>query len=559
MLLSLKVSNMALIDNCEVSFSDGLNVFSGETGAGKSLVVGSVSMALGGRVKPDIQRDPGRPAEVELVFSAEEGAVVEGLKALGVEDVEDGTVIISRRINSRRSVNRVNGAAVSLSALREVAHLLIDIHGQSEHQSLNSNKKQLEILDGFAQGMEEVKGRYLRLYRKARELEEKIGAEAGDETSRLREADLLRFEISEIEGAALTPGEDERLEEKFTRMSNARKLKEAAGEAYTSLSGEDGAGELINRAVRAFAAVAALDSGSAAIAGQLEELSELSSDMGRTMREYLEGLDFSNEEYDNVSARLDAVNTLKHKYGGSIERILSSCGEKKQRLSNIEDFDVYMAGLRGKYEKAEKERNKAASELHELRTGAAAVLSERMRESLRGLNFQDVNFSIEVEDSASFGPEGADTVEFYISTNVGEPLKPLREVASGGELSRVMLSLKTVLAKSDSIDTLVFDEIDTGISGRTAQKVSESLLKLSRSRQVILITHLPQIAAMADHHFLIEKGVEEGRTVTHISELEGAEVIKELSRLLGGAEITEKVMENAREMKSLADEKKNIT
>ncbi len=558
MLLNLNVKNLALIEEAEVDFGEGLNVFSGETGAGKSLVVGSVSLALGGRAKGDIARDPSKPATVELVFSLEEEER-QRLLAMDIPLGEDGLLIIRRQFRDGRSTAKINDCAVNSTRLRQVSEILLDIHGQHEHQSLLYPGNHLKILDRYGSG---TTGELLREYRNYyvnwKKLKKQYEETDKDPSEIRRETDLLSYEVGEIEDAALREGEDAELEERFRLMHNSRRLLTAAGEAESLIGGDSPTGELLNRAMKELSAVAELDSGAEDLFQQLSEIDSLLSDYRRDLKSYMDSLSFSEEEYVSVTERLDLLNSLKLKYAPDIAGILREKEKKEARLQVLRDYASYREELSEKLKDAEKELSSAAERLSAARREEAEKLEAELITALAGLNFATVEFEIRVDtDLADLGEDGADRVEFLLSTNPGQPVRPLKDVASGGELSRVMLALKTVFAGADQVDTLIFDEIDAGISGRTAQKVSESLAKLSRLRQVILITHLPQIAAMADRHFLIQKDVEEGNTRTEIRELAGEEIHKELARLLSGAETTEAALQNAREMKELADRLKS--
>ena len=554
----MSVKNLALIENAEVSFGKGLNVFTGETGAGKSLVIGSVNLALGGRAKSDMLRDQNAPAEIELVFSLDEGEELKRIREMDIPVEEDGNVIIRRRIFGGKTTAKVNGRTLTGSELKELCSLLIDVHAQSEHQSLLHEKQHLIFLDRFA-GEEAEKA--LSLYRKRYECWKRITEDLEgmdrDENVRKREADLLEFEINEIIGAGLKPGEDAAIEDRFHLMNNSRKIAEVLAEVSNLTSGEnEGAAALISRALRSISGVIEVESGISDLYGELSSIDSLLSDFQRDMEEYSGSLEFSREEYAAVTERLDLINDLKKKYGQSLEDIGDALKERQDRLELLTNYDEHLNSLRQKSESAYKEMEEAAAVLTDIRKKAAVTMGGAMEQGLRDLNFDEALFEVRVDQSEAFGPDGRDRVYFLISTNLGESVKPLKDVASGGELSRIMLALKTVLADMDKIGTMIFDEIDTGISGRTAQKVSESLLRLSKEHQLIVITHLPQIAAMADDHFSIEKESIGGRTRTGIRALNRDEMIKELSRLLSGESITDTVIKNAGEMKDMADKKK---
>lgn len=556
MLQNLHVKNLALINETEVEFKDGLNILSGETGAGKSIIIGSINLALGEKVQKEMLRDNADTALVELVFYVENPATLEAVRALGIE-VEDETIILSRKITAGRAIARINGEAVSASKMKEAAALLIDIHGQHEHQSLLSKRKHLEILDLFAKDLlREQKQKLSVCYREYRKLLDELEQSDSDTEERARELSFLEYEVKEIEDANLTLGEDVELEEQFRKYSNGKKILDAIHVVQAATAEEDeSASERISRAVRELAGVSGYDKRVEELENQLTEIDNLLGDFNREVASYLSEEEFDNETYLEIEKRLDFINHLKSKYGNSIEQILESYNSKCERIAVLKDYDEYLNQLLSKINHKKQELTQLSDEVSAIRQKESVVLTNAIRQALMDLNFLDVRFTMEFR-KIDFTENGTDEVEFMISTNPGEPLKPLGKVASGGELSRIMLAIKTVLAENDHIETLIFDEIDSGISGRTAQMVSEKMNELGRSHQIICITHLPQIAAMADTHFLIEKSVENDTTVSHIHELSDEESVQELARMLGGVEITDKVVENAREMKKMAYMKK---
>ena len=556
MLQNLHVKNLALINETEVEFKDGLNILSGETGAGKSIIIGSINLALGEKVQKEMLRDNADTALVELVFYVENPATLEAVRALGIE-VEDETIILSRKITAGRAIARINGEAVSASKMKEAAALLIDIHGQHEHQSLLSKRKHLEILDLFAKDLlREQKQKLSVCYREYRKLLDELEQSDSDTEERTRELSFLEYEVKEIEDANLTLGEDVELEEQFRKYSNGKKILDVIHVVQAATAEEDeSASERISRAVRELAGVSGYDKRVEELENQLTEIDNLLGDFNREVASYLSEEEFDNETYFEIEKRLDFINHLKSKYGNSIEQILESYNSKCERIAVLKDYDEYLKQLLSKINHKKQELTQLSDEVSAIRQKESAVLTNAIRQALMDLNFLDVRFTMEFR-KIDFTENGTDEVEFMISTNPGEPLKPLGKVASGGELSRIMLAIKTVLAENDHIETLIFDEIDSGISGRTAQMVSEKMNELGRSHQIICITHLPQIAAMADTHFLIEKSVENDTTVSHIHELSDEESVQELARMLGGVEITDKVVENAREMKKMAYMKK---
>lgn len=553
MLRSLHVKNLALIDEIEVEFEEGLNILTGETGAGKSIILGSVNLALGGRYTKDIIRNGADYGFVELTFQVENPRQEEKLKELDIFP-EEGMVVLSRRLMEGRSVSRINGETVTMALLKEVSQVLIDIHGQHEHQSLLYKKNHLEILDAFAR---EEAGAWKQKVREAyqaykacwKELEE-----AGmDESQRAKELSFLEFEIKEIEEAALVKGEDEELETLYRRMANGRKIAQGAAEAYRYTSEDgDSASENLSRAIRALAEAADCDERARQLQDQLMEVDSLLNDFNRELSDYSKECEFSEEEFYETENRLNEINRLKVKYGNTIDEILDYQGRQAEKMARLEDYETYIQGLKEKMEQEKERLSKACQGLSKIRKSQASILEESVQKGLEELNFADVRFQIHFEALETYTGNGTDDVEFMISLNPGQPLRPLKDVASGGELSRIMLAIRTVMAKRDDIETLIFDEIDVGISGRTAQKVSEKMALIGRTHQVICITHLAQIAAMADSHYMIEKTVEKMDTKTQIRKLDEEASIQELARILGGAKITDRVLENAREMKELA-------
>lgn len=557
MLQNLHVKNLALIQEADVEFDEGLNILTGETGAGKSIIIGSMNLALGEKVPKEMLRGNEEPAFVELVFSVENEKTIQKLKALEVEP-EEGLVVLSRKITQQRSVGRINGETVPASRMREVADLLIDICGQHENQLLLSKKKHLEILDEYAKDkLEEKKRKLSEEYHTYRTLREEYEKAKIDTNEQQRELSLLEYEVKEIEEAKLVLGEDEELEEQFKRFSNGKKIMEGVSLAYAATGGQmESASELLGRAVRELSSVMSYDREVEALQEQLAEIDNLLSDFNHDISGYIDSADFDGERFFEIEKRLDLLNHLKSKYGSSIEEVLDACSKKQERIEKLQDYDAYLNGLSASIERQEKQVKALSEEISSIRQMEAQKLTSSIVKALDELNFLDVSFSMDFKRLEDYTANGLDDAEFLISTNPGEPLKPLEKVASGGELSRIMLAIKTVMAESDEISTLIFDEIDNGISGRTAQMVSEKMNLLGRNHQIICITHLPQIAAMADSHFLIEKSVMNQSTVSEIKKLNIEESVSELARMLGGVEITDTVYQNAREMKQMAYMKK---
>ena len=552
MLLELKVKNLALIEEAEIEFGQGLNILTGETGAGKSILIGSVNMALGGKASRDSIRQGAESAYIELLFSVDTPEQEEALKALDIQVPHDNTLIISRKILPSRSTSRINDETVTALRLKQATALLLDIHGQHEHQSLLNLHHHLEILDAYARAeTAPLKEETARAYGRYQELKQKLSAMEGGLEERLREADFLRFEIEKIQEAGLKEGEEEELSARYRKLSHARRIAENLGEAYGALEQD-----MMARVIKGVDQAAAYDEALKEIRDQAYEAESLLNDLSRSIQDYMENCVFDQEEFRQIEERLDLIHGLQAKYGNSEGAVLKALEEKQARLEELEHFDQIRSELEEELERAGEKLEELCSRLTQVRIREAEALSEKMRESLADLNFLDVSFVMEIRRLDHYTAEGWDEAEFLISTNPGEPVKPLREVASGGELSRIMLAIKTVLADTDQIPTLIFDEIDTGISGRTAQSVSEKLREISKTHQVICITHLPQIASMADVHFEIAKSVSQGKTVTRIKPLNREESVEELARLLGGAKITDAVRQNALEMKELAERTK---
>lgn len=552
MLLSLHVKNLALIEETEIEFTPGLNILTGETGAGKSILIGSVNLALGAKADKELIRRGAESALVELTFFDESGRVKEKLDELELPCEED-CVTISRRIQPGRSISRINGETVTVKQIRELSELLLDIHGQHEHQSLLHKKKHREILDAYAgEALLPILSDIKRLYQERRRIEEEMEAAGMDEAARKRELELLHFELQEIEEAQLIPGEDEELENSYRRMVNSQKIGEALGISYRCTGGdEESAASLVGRAVRELYGVTSYDERLLGLSDQLTEIEGLLNDFNRELSDYMSDSEFDGADFQRTEERLNLINHLKDKYGRTVLEVIEYSSVISEKIEKLEDYENYMAGLKSSHDKIEKELIQTCEKASALRKEEALVLTRTLKKALEELNFLTVEFTVKIEKK-EVAADGFDDVEFMISTNPGEELKPLGMVASGGELSRIMLGIKTVLADKDAVDTLIFDEIDAGISGRTAWKVSEKLGMLSAAHQVICITHLPQIAAMADTHFMIAKETDGISTVTGIRRLDVQGAMEELARLLGADELSEAALYNAEEMKKQA-------
>ena len=555
MIEDLHIENYALIDRADISFTKGFNVITGETGAGKSILLNALSLTLGGKVKKEMIRDDDKDCFAEVVFSVNESEK-ERLKSLDIPVIDD-EVILSRRIGASKSKAKINGETVPAPLLATCGEILLDIYGQKEHQSLLKRSKHLEFIDSFG-GKEllEKKKALKEAYTQYSSLKEKYDSQDIDEILRERKTELLTHEIEEIESAALRVGEDEEIEKEFSVLQNGQKIREALSESMAALDGDNGAIEATGRAERGLAFAQGFDEKLEGALSQLSDAESLLSDTLRELKSYIEGSDFSEERFNEVSLRLDTINALKGKYGRTIEDILSSLSEKKEELSNLLDHDAFMEELKNKLERAEQKLKGLSDEVSTLRKKASDRLSPLVIDALSDLNFLDCRFETRFSEAKDYSSNGKDEAEFFISMNPGEPMVPLIDCASGGELSRIMLALKSVSADFLDVDSMIFDEIDAGISGITAARVAEKLSDIASERQVICITHLQQIAAMADNHLLTEKTVTDGKTHSNVRSLSEDESVMELARMIGGDSITDTVIKDAGEMKKRAQQRK---
>ncbi len=560
MLTHLHVKNLAVVEDIEVDFSEGLNIITGETGAGKSVIIGSVNLALGGKINAGMIRDGAPYALVEIVFSVSEREA-EALKQYDIYP-EDGQVIISRKIMNGRSTNRVNGETVTVAMLKKISEGLIDIHGQHEHQSLLYPENHLLIVDRFDRdAIYPVKEKVAELYSEYVSVKKEYDTMCVSEEERSRELAFLEFERGEIEEAAVVAGEEEELEATYRKLKNSGNVLKAVSEAYGyTKEGSYNAGNLISDALGALNEVAGYDEAVDDYIRSLIDVDNILEDINHELSSYISRYSFDDELFEQTEKRLDFIRKLFAKYGGTYERMEEHYNEVIERYRLLSEYEKNSAILEEKLGGIKEELDAFSKKLTLLRRESAGKLCKLTRDALESLNFLNVNFDIEVNSDREYSANGTDRAEFLISTNPGEAVRPLADIASGGELSRIMLAIKSVLADKDSINTLVFDEIDAGISGRTAQMVSEKLAYISRNHQVICITHLAQIASMADAHYLIEKHqTEDGRTKTLISLLDEKKSEGELARILGGAKITDLVITSAAEMKKLAKQwKENL-
>ena len=552
MLQRLIIHNVALIEKLDVEFFEGFNVMTGETGAGKSIIIDSVNLVIGERANRELIKHGADKATVQAIFTFNHNERVASLcESLGVEDAED-TLILSRELSSSgKNACRANGTLVTLTALKSLSDCLIDVHGQHEHQSLLDVQRHIDILDAFAlEELREQKAIVAEQYAAHHATNKRMLKGFLSEQERMRRIDILKFQIGEINAARLEPGEDIILAEERLLLSNSEQIIRSIEEGYRCLTEEDG-GALPNakRASHSILNIASFSEQYESIHTRLENAYYDLEDISLSLRDAKNSFEYDPSRLDEIEKRLDIIQMLKRKYGASIEDILSFAKKCEEELFEIESE----AELRERLEKERGEHLKtfrdAAGKLYLLRRKAADKFEKLVLEQLKDLGLQRANFSVQIEhDSEAISANGSDAIEFYLSTNAGEPLKPLSKVASGGEMSRIMLAFKTIVAAIDGIDTLIFDEIDTGISGRVASVVGEKMLSIAGSRQVVCVTHLPQIAAMADHHYLVKKSMAEESTTTSLILLDEQQRRHEVARIMGTSEESQLALEHAGEL-----------
>jgi DNA repair protein RecN (Recombination protein N) len=555
MLLELHIRNFALIDRVDLEFSKGLNMLTGETGAGKSILIDSVNFILGEKQTKDIIRTGEESAFVEGVFEICSEEVRELLNESGIE-AED-LLIITREINqSGRSISRVNGKTVTLGFLKTLGKLLIDIHGQHEHQSLLNDESHIEILDSFCgEDFAELKKQYKDYYNKVKEIDKELEKLTEDEQYKLRRMDLLNFQIQEISEANLKPNEDEEISRRKDILQNAEKIYSNLSSIYQKLYESDdrsSAFDEIGTSLVQLESIVKYDDRLNSIKSTLEEIYYKLEDVIDGIRDYKDSIEYNADELNEIETRLDTINRLKRKYGKTIEEILSYCEEIKVELSQIQRSEEILEELSRRKQEYLEVLFEQADYITKKRQETADKLKVLIEKELQYLGMDKAIFKVEVEEKEDLNENGRNKVYFTMTANPGEPLKPLAKVASGGEISRVMLAIKSVIADIDSIPTLIFDEIDTGISGRTAQSVAEKMALISKNHQILCVSHLPQIASMADTHFKIQKDVKDEKATTRVYKLNEEQQIEELARMLGGAVVTELTRKHSREMLELA-------
>ena len=547
MLVYLHVKNLALIEEEEIEFTGGLNILSGETGAGKSIILGALNLALGEKVPKEMLRDETKDGIVEVTFTITNEEQREALRRLDI--TFDDEVILSRKITESRSVAKINGEMIPADKLKEVGSFFIDIYGQSEHQTLTDKRKHLAMLDEYGrEQIEPIKEELSVVYKEYNKLRDEYDEALHANDNRDRDIEFLKHEIEEIENANVKVGEDEDLEEEYKLMSNAERIVSNCNEAYNDTAVGDGVSDRIGRAIRSLRSVSEYDERVEQLASMLDDAESIVSDFNRELSDYMSEMDFDDSAFREIEARLDTLNTLKQKYGPTLENVIEGLELRCDKLKKLEDYDRYLEKLKEELSNSEDKLLDICHKLTAVRKEYSYDLLPKVRDALSDLNFLDVEFDMYFTELDKPTSNGIDEAQFIISTNPGEPMKPLKDIASGGEMSRIMLALKTVLVSADNIDTMIFDEIDAGISGRTAQALSEKLSVVARNKQVICITHLPQVAAMADKHFLIEKSVVGNKTVSSITKMDEEERINELARMLSGSTVSPAVLANAREM-----------
>lgn len=562
MLLQLEIRNVALVERVSIEPGPGLNILTGETGAGKSIIIDSLQAILGERLSKDVIRTGTDKASVEAVFRLEGPKAIAVLQELGIEPEDDGTIIISREFNlAGKNTCRINGKLVTLSVLKGLGELLVDVHGQHDNQSLLRTESHLEFLDAFG-GAEakKLRDRYEILFDEYKKTRQKLKAYAGDDGERERRIDLLKYQADEIKKADIKPDEEDELNKKRSVLSNSEKIIEALNDAYDNIfaggKGEKASIDSINEAASEISSIGRFDSKYENIAEKLREVTYLLQDIADEIRDERDLSEYDPQQLSVIEERLDLLFRLKKKYGGSLKSVLEYYGNAVSELDELGRSEENARILRNELKKLEDSLLSAGQQLHEERARAAEKLEGLIDLQLEDLEMKKARFKVGIDfegpdeqlSDNRYSPNGMDRVEFLISPNAGEPLKPLSRIASGGETSRIMLAIKTILADVDRIPTLVFDEIDIGISGKASQKVGEKLSLISKNHQVLCVTHLAQIACMADNHFLIIKESSGGRTETKVERLKEKAVGNEIARILSGSEITDTTRKLAAEM-----------
>lgn len=557
MLINLHVKNLALIEELDLEFFEGLNILTGETGAGKSIIINSIQSVLGNKFSKDNIRNGCEYAFIEALFNINQLDTIELLKNFDIPIEDNGELLITRKINKQgRSIFKVNTKTVTASIVKEIAENIMDIYSQHDHQSLLNKRKHLEILDAFCDDqLIKDKEDLQKILKNYQSLKKELDNQKMDEDKRQREIAFLEFEINEIESARLEIGEDDTLQNEYKTMVHSKEIVEVLSNIYELTSGmrAESAIEIIGKTSKLCQQIQTYDKNLNIINKQLNTIESMLSDVNRDISRYIDNITFNEEKFINIEERLNQINSLKVKYGSSIENIFEYLEKNKIKYNQLQEYEAYRNEIIIKIKQIKEQLNKICKKITTKRQNKAKEIEKQIKKALIDLNFLDVKFEISIKKLENYTINGIDDVEFLISTNPGESLKPLNKVASGGELSRIMLAIKSVLAKKDKTPTLIFDEIDVGISGRTAQKVSEKLAVIANNHQIICITHLPQIASMSDHHYLIRKTTDHIQTTVSVNQLKKDQKINEIARLISGVKITETVLHSAKEMLQMAN------
>ena len=547
MLELLHIENIAIIEAADIEFAPGFNALTGETGAGKSIVIDSLSAVLGQRTSRELIRTGAEKAFVSAAFS---GTVPELTETLGIQPEADGTLLLQREIQTDgKNVCRINGRPVTVSQLRALGTRLLNIHGQHDGQQLLDEEQHIVYLDSFGR-VETLAITYAEKYKDFTDIRRQIGALQMDEAEKARRVDTLQYQIEELRRAKLTPGEEEELTARRGMLRNAEKFLDAVAGADYALNGDDSGGgalSALRQAQDALGGVRHLDDAFGQLYERLGEAYSEVYDIAATVEDKQGELDVSPGELDRVESRMDLLYRLKKKYGATVEDMLDYQARCEAELAQIEDAGDTLARLEQALSKAEKEARQAAQALSDARKAAAEQLTSQILAELQQLDMGKIRFAVDFAEKP-LDSDGMDTVRFLMSANVGEELRPIHKIASGGELARIMLAMKNVLSEQDHVGTMVFDEVDTGVSGRAAQKVAEKMARISRRKQVLCVTHLPQLAAMADTHFSVEKGERGGRTYTEVRRLDREQRRRELARLTGGSHVSQTMLDGAEEL-----------
>ncbi len=562
MLSLLHIENIAVIEQADIVFQPGFTVMTGETGAGKSMIIDSIGAIMGQRTSKELIRNGAKKGFVSAVFEDIAPELQAQIDELGLEGDDPKTVHIQRELStSGRSVCRVNMRPVAASVLRQLSPYLINIHGQHDGQKLMQDEYHIEFLDRFC-GAAELLEQFRPMYHRLFELRRQIRELDHSEQQRAQRIDMLRYQFDEIAAAELQPGEEAQLKERKQFFEHAGKLASAMNTANTMLSGAsegEGACAQISRVMEVMEEVASYSEQMAALHQKASELHYLAEDLAAAISALALNIDFSEAEQEEIDNRLDIIYRLEHKYGSTVEDVLAYCDSAASELDILENSEDHKEALVSEYNEMLQQARDLASQLSQLRSTSARVLEKAIEEQLADLNMEKVRLCIDIQPHTKLNTNGMDTVQFLISTNPGEPVKPLSKIASGGELSRIMLAIKNVLASAEDVGTWIFDEIDAGVSGRAAQKIAQKLSNISRAKQTLCVTHLPQIAAMGDHHLLIQKNVLTDQTFTSVEPVEGLERSEELARMISGTEVTETSLRNAEELLEQAEEWKEHT